>query len=1040
MMKYTTGVASSIHALWMDHVARVAPLIAGAPVFKEFKTSLEEVEPALLEAAERTLGSRSAKAVEKLLEEAKNAVARGSRPWADLRKTARSVERRGRVVRPEHAAVAWALLEAGLRELGEGAGALSALREAAERLARGEEAVVPVKDVAEFEQRARDVAHRLRLLLEEIAKYAEELEGKAKEPAGGDAQKAETVRREAGALKKAFAVTELAKRLARADTDEFGELGKATFADKAVAFFESLARGTAWSRIVLNAAERGEAYRALILAPKSAYDEYGAGREGRRMWIEFLERLAYRLADRSVEEFEVRVEREAEGVAVKVLVGGKAAEVKIEKTKGGTVFRLRGEWPKELGREAIAPLENVERGKAEPYQMRALMATDGHYNAEEGRVHATTTSVLQAALYKRFGLKVRHTNYADLTEDDLKPVLTAWLPKGEGGRKWIRLVKSDLENGVRALLNKPERREELKKKALDLLDRIEISLEGVDKEAEEGRRKIEEVRRTIAERIEKFLTELRLGEGGAVCLQDVKGCEHVLTYKHGPYARVIAPLLHYIAEDAPRDEVLKFLVYTILFDGSVSQNEVLLTVGHFGAKKNRLPLDIYDKIALYIVLAAKYGVDVRRVHIGENEIMIFFDPGHAAKMFATTWADFSGLLKWAKEHAGQEDHAFKKLENIREYVERYAEKIKIERELYSPPGVDPWVEVRFKDEKGSEVAHISIRWYRGALYAVFGGSREKAERLVSILSALGADAEAKKHSDGWYVGLYTDSIVAIRRKEWLEAVRALINALQERGIIAEEQRERLLRDVAAGPNVVEIAGVEFSVLLGEREVESGRSRWLEIRYMPRSPAAFDGAVRALKEAGFEEGLHFTAKRPKEDERGYIRLKLPAGLWELVRLSRAGVDWAERAVDRLREIAKARGFYDVLDEYLKPAEEAETVDPKTVVVEDKERGLKIAIRDLRREWMSDRLRVVVEYEVNGRAEIFSLAWHVVTGGRVQASVYVSDVKAIVLFALTGDESIREKRGVVTLRAKHLFALVKFSGVGWDLLRWYAEVVG
>ena len=243
-------------------MAKPAPAIAGA-TFKEFKTSLEEVEPVLLEAAERVLGSRSAKAVEKLLEEAKKAIARGSRPWADLRKTARSV--RGRVVRPEHAAVTWALLEASLRELsGVADKALPALREAAERLARGEAAVVPAKDIAELEQRARDVAHRLRLSLEEMAKYAEEL-------AGGDVQRAEIVRKEAEALRRAFAVTYLAEELAEANAGELSGLGGATLADKLVAFFESLTRGTAWSRVVLNAAERGEAYRALILAPETAY-------------------------------------------------------------------------------------------------------------------------------------------------------------------------------------------------------------------------------------------------------------------------------------------------------------------------------------------------------------------------------------------------------------------------------------------------------------------------------------------------------------------------------------------------------------------------------------------------------------------------------------------------------------------------------------------------------------------------------------------------------------------------------------------------
>ncbi|MEM1570648.1 PaRep2b protein, partial [Pyrobaculum sp.] len=48
------------------------------------------------------------------------------------------------------------------------------------------------------------------------------------------------------------------------------------------------------------------------------------------------------------------------------------------------------------------------------------------------------------------------------------------------------------------------------------------------------------------------------------------------------------------------------------------------------------------------------------------------------------------------------------------------------------------------------------------------------------------------------------------------------------------------------------------------------------------------------------------------------------------------------------------------------------------------------------------------------------------------------KAAVLAALTGDESLRGREGIVTLTAKHLFAMAKIKGAGWGLLRWYAGV--
>ena len=44
--------------------------------------------------------------------------------------------------------------------------------------------------------------------------------------------------------------------------------------------------------------------------------------------------------------------------------------------------------------------------------------------------------------------------------------------------------------------------------------------------------------------------------------------------------------------------------------------------------------------------------------------------------------------------------------------------------------------------------------------------------------------------------------------------------------------------------------------------------------------------------------------------------------ELVRLSRAGVDRAKSALDRLREITRRRGPSDLLEEYLRSALESE----------------------------------------------------------------------------------------------------------------------
>jgi len=404
-------------------------------------------------------------------------------------------------------------------------------------------------------------------------------------------------------------------------------------------------------------------------------------------------------------------------------------------------------------------------------------------------------------------------------------------------------------------------------------------------------------------------------------------------------------------------------------------------------------------------------------------------------MFATAWAELSRLWRFGIENGLYADHILNKLEGIRKYVEEYANRLRIEYTLYSLPGVDPWVEVRFKDERENEIAHINIRWYHNKLHAFFNGAREKAERLASILNALGASVEAKELDGKWRVDLTTDSITAIRRAEWLEAVRALVEELHKRGIVNEEQRDRLLKEIIAGPNTIEIAGVELNV----RQESVGKSKTLEVMYKPRSPTAFNAAVKALRDAGFVEGVHFTAKKPEGGVQGYVYIKLPAGLWRLEELRRQGVDWADKALRRLEEIAKARGFSNLLEEYLRPAMEAETVDPRGLVVEDAEKGIRAVIRDVRVVRDGDRPRVVVEYEVNGKAKSFSFIWGMRKEGIVMANVWLVEERAAVLAALTGDQTIRGKRGTVTLYAKHLFALAKYRGVGWELLRWYAEVM-
>ena len=129
----------------------------------------------------------------------------------------------------------------------------------------------------------------------------------------------------------------------------------------------------------------------------------------------------------------------------------------------------------------------------------------------------------------------------------------------------------------------------------------------------------------------------------------------------------------------------------------------------------------------------------------------------------------------------------------------------------------------------------------------------------------------------------------------------------------------------------------------------------------------------------------------------------------------------------------------MEKHLKPAMEAETIDPRGMVAEDPERGVRAVVKDVKVMWEGGRPRVVIEYEANGRTETFSFTWYVATDGAVRAGVKLNEEKAAVLAALTGDETLKGRKGVVTLTAKDLFALAKIKDVGWALLKWYAEAM-
>ena len=123
----------------------------------------------------------------------------------------------------------------------------------------------------------------------------------------------------------------------------------------------------------------------------------------------------------------------------------------------------------------------------------------------------------------------------------------------------------------------------------------------------------------------------------------------------------MAPPLHFIASNMSEHDVLRLLANVILFDGTVEPDKVYLAVGGFGVRseKKRLPMDIYDNIALYSALAAKYGVEVKGIYVREGEVQIRLKPEDAARIFAAEWYLFSQMLRVGMALDISADHVLK---------------------------------------------------------------------------------------------------------------------------------------------------------------------------------------------------------------------------------------------------------------------------------------------------------------------------------------------------------------------------------------------
>uniref|UniRef100_UPI002FD89F58 PaRep2b protein n=1 Tax=Pyrobaculum aerophilum TaxID=13773 RepID=UPI002FD89F58 len=344
----------------------------------------------------------------------------------------------------------------------------------------------------------------------------------------------------------------------------------------------------------------------------------------------------------------------------------------------------------------------------------------------------------------------------------------------------------------------------------------------------------------------------------------------------GKYLRVLLPLAYaveaYKRGELSREEAALAVIFAVLYDGSVSRGEIRLAVG--GPEHEVNPIMTHDNFTAFWLWALKeLGFKPSAVYPGReahtivfrgdelNELLKAVTPAlpalhglrDALAEFADAFRTISGEvikrkfgIDWAYDVTTE--GFFRKLNEIITMAEDYVRNVTVERGPLDTSGRLPKTVIRFKLD-GEVVVYIVMYWTGDALLAQFGGSREKAERLASIIKSLGGKAEVRRTGKGWRTWLTTDSIIAIRHDGWLNAVKDFVDELYGKGLISEDRYKQLVREITAGPNTVKFAGVEFSV--------NYRSGTIDVEYQPSSEASKNAAVNALMARGLKEGVHFT---------------------------------------------------------------------------------------------------------------------------------------------------------------------------------------
>ncbi|MCY0889971.1 MAG: PaRep2b protein [Pyrobaculum arsenaticum] len=884
-------------SLWQEHVAFHASLIAGIPQFKKAELPLKEKAPAVWEAAERFwrhggrealaelvdrlnnsgwLKEQAVKAVEAVKASEKRMISRVAKKGGSL-ESVRRVAFTWRDV-----AVAYALAEAAYRHLAPHMPDIEAVvKEVAEKLARGEAVDVyeHYRQFRHFAERIREVVWILRARLAEIQTYAREL----------------------GLAEEEFELR-LAEELAWATVNELNKLGGATLADKIVAFTLGLETDSAYGRVVLWLAERGEGVRVMAITPRTAYVNYrtknteggvSVGEEPlRAVFLKLLAGLTTlnlegvvlvpKVNASSVDEL-LNLEKGALEIIAKVRTSEDVKEVRgaaewEKKREGSITVFVKGGLLDFLKREEFVQGIEKDVGAAHCCAL-GWLTTDA--SVRQRTVIAETTSLFQAALYKASGFEeVKAEDWGTATGAGFKVYY-----HGSSSGLYQRYLK--IANGVRAGLG------------------VVQPLGGESKEVEGNLEKLAKAKEAVKTLVDKLLAEGRISvhpaagmsaeeaaERAKKAAEDImsrEAAEKIDPVENAPYGRVYYPLMHLLINDVSEAELAQFFTAAIFGDGTINPYDIRLILGEFDSDK--LPYDRFHKLALWIAVIEKYrpvfekyGVDITpRVYVWGDAVNMRFNPKAAGLLFALGGGPIWRIYDKYVREVGQSlwDAGFIKAEDMLYLVKEAFKDVKVRWHI-DEAGERPVLRIRFvKNVGGEEVEVANLNVYvkepDKELFAEFVGSRERAEALASILRAWGGKAEAKPVDKNWRVVLSSGQLAAVDHPEFKRALEAFIIKVKEEGLLTDKQAERKLMKLSTGPNTVEIAGVGFNITPEWEGDDKRRVPYRAvIRHYSVSLEEFREAVKVLEEFGLVRGVDFTAEW---DEAGVGDIWLKAGAFD-----------------------------------------------------------------------------------------------------------------------------------------------------------------